>query len=208
MAFTGSALIDSLARRVRDTTNFAHDRPTLLDVLNRVSYVLNAATRVKLTSTSFTPAANRTLYQTDAVASGILRIVGVREAGGRDLLEIPWESLVLNDPAWLHTTGPRHEMFAYIGRDLFVLYPAVKSADIAALTVIHAKTPTALADDAVAWELPDDLEPVLLDLSEVLIYLRGRIFSPQEMIAAPLKRAADALGVEVPYAIKRLGEGF
>ena len=201
MATSGAQLIDALARRVRDTTNFAHSRVFLLDILNRCSYSVNASTRSKVTSVSLTPDPGKTLYATTAI-----KVIGVRDINGRDLMETPWQSLVLNDPSWLHRIGPQHEMFAQIGRDLLVIYPAVKAADIRALTLRVVTTPTALADDAVAWALPDELVPLLLDLAEVIVLFRGRVFFPSSAMDAPLQRVAEAIGVEVPYRVKRHAE--
>lgn len=206
MPFSGATLITSLARRVRDTSNFAHPRATLLDILNRCSYSLNAATRSKIRSVTMTPTAGRVLYPTTEVASDVIYIIGVQDTGGRDLMEVPWPVLVLNDPDWIHTVGTRHQMFSRIGRDILVLYPAVKDADVLDLTIKYVQVPTALADDGVAWVLPDELEPVLLDLAEPIVYLRGRIFTPGSAIADPVGRASEALGVEVPHGMKRHAE--
>ena len=196
MATNGDDLIDSLARRVRDTTNTAYPRTFLLDILNRVTRCLNAGLRLKLASASFTPTAQRALYQTTEVAADIIRVVAVRE-GGRDLQEVPSDHLTFQDNEWVRRQGPRPEVWSRIGRDLLVIAPCqVQSPP--ALTVHYISVPTANTDAATPIETPpDEYVPVLLDLSEALALLSSRVHNAPSAIRAPLERASNALGIEI-----------
>lgn len=201
----GTALIDALARRVRDTTNFAHARTFLLETINRVRRSVVSATQCNINNTTLTPAEERVIYRVSELpVTDVIRVTGFDDADGRELLEVQWEHLVNSDSEWLHRVGPKPLMWARLGRDLLAVYPAVKAADLSALSVFYIQMPVDLADDAVdVTDVPDEYIPLILDLSEVLVLFRGRIFTPTSAIGEPLKRIAQALGIEVKYGADR-----
>src|SRR6185503_12513265 len=177
----GTALVDLLARRVRDLTNFAHSRTFLLETLNRCNRSLNAALQQEVATVGMTSVAGKALYRIPAefaAATDIIRIIGLRDAAGRELQKVEFDQLVEEDPEWLHRVGPRPEVFATIGRDLLAVYPA-QTTPAENLTAVYVKLPAALLDDSGSTPaVPDERVTLLLDLSEVVVYLRGRIFTP------------------------------
>lgn len=199
MATNGDDLIDSLARRIRDNSNTAFSRVFLLDLLNRVSRCLCAALRLKIRSVSFAPTAQRVLYQTSAFASDVIRVVAVRE-GGRDLQEVPPDHLTFQDNEWVRRQGPRPEVWARIGRDIVAIAPCQMQSP-PTLTIDYVAIPTAITDAATPIECPqDEYVSVLLDLSEALALLSGRVHNMPSAIRAPLERASNALGIEIKLA--------
>lgn len=198
----GTVLVTQLARRVRDTTNFAHARTFLLETLNRCNRALNAAIQAEIDTTLIVSVPGRVLYRIPDDFSGatnILRVIGVRDLAGRDLQNIDFDQLVENDPEWLHRTGARPELFARVGRDLLVVYPA-QTAPAELLVAVYVQLPDDLLDDSGETpSVPFERASILLDLAEVVVYLRGRIFLPESAIQAPLSRVAAALGIEMPY---------
>lgn len=196
----GTTLVTQLARRIRDTANFAHTRTFLLETLNRCNRALNAALQAETATASIVSVPGRVLY---AIPDTIVRVIGVRDAAGRELQEIDYEQLVENDPEWLHRVGPRPELFSRVGRDLLAIYPA-QSGPAEALTAVYVVLTTDLLDNgADTPSVPDDNASILLDLAEVVAYLHGRIFTPQSAIQAPLQRVAATLGIEVEYGITK-----
>lgn len=206
----GTTLIDQLARRVRDTTNFAHARTFLLETLNRCNRALQAALQAETATTTLTVVPGRTLYRipTDFGASDIIRVIGVRDAAGRELQDIEFERLVEEDPDWLHRTDVRPEVFSRIGRDLLAVYPAVETPKLGeALTAVYVQRPADFLDDSgLTPAIPDERAMILLDLAEVVVYLRGRIFTPPTAIGDPLKRLSAALGIEIAYGSGKHGQ--
>jgi hypothetical protein len=199
MATNGNALIDSLARRVRDTTSIGYSRAFLLDILNRVSRCLNAGLRLKIRSVSFTPTAQRVLYQTTEFAADVIKVVSVRE-GNRDLQDLPPDHLIFQDSEWVRRQGPRPEGFSRIGRDIVAIFPCQMQSP-PPLTVQYVAIPTAIVDAATAIEVPqDEYVSVLLDLSEAIVLMSGRVHNAPSAIRAPLERASNALGIEIKLA--------
>src|SRR5262245_21353248 len=108
----GTALVNQLARRVRDTTNFAHARTFLLETLNRCNRALNAALQAEISTALVAVHPTKVLYRlpTDTNKTDIIRVIDVFDLGGRMLQEVDFEQLVEEDPEWLHRTGAQPEV--------------------------------------------------------------------------------------------------
>lgn len=174
MATNGNDLITELSRRLRDTSNERHARTTVRDILTQCQRVVNLHKADKVSSASFTPTAGRTLYQVSTVAADVARIDDIRHAN-RSLQPVAFHALAHCDTRWLRAVGSRYELFSRIGGDLFVLYPAMNPAE--AVTVVYVKVPSDVADAATAIDLRDDYVPLLLDLAEVVLSARVKLWS-------------------------------
>src|SRR5213593_4805197 len=119
--FAGNALIDELARRLRDTTNTGYARADVLTILNDVQQIVNARLGLVLGSTTFT-STNSAFCTTSGISSSILRVVDVRD-GNRVLSMTPWARLLHEHPRWLRLTGSRGEVWATVGRELVAVIP-------------------------------------------------------------------------------------
>ena len=181
------AIITEVGNRLRDPSNFAHPRATVLDILSRVQRCLSIGLRLKITSASFAPTARRCLYEITEIASDIGRIVGVRDLG-RDLAEVPFAALGDNDTDWLRREGPQPEVFSTIGRDLVVLTP-FQRASPPTLVVFYTMQTVALVDGAADFPvIPDDYVPLLMDITEAILLMRGRIFTPESALPELMSR--------------------
>lgn len=201
-----SAIIDEMASRLRDTSSFAHPRAVVLDILSRVQRVLNLGLKFQLTSATFAPTAMRCLYQMTEVAADVGKVVAVRDAG-RDLAEIMWDELPSNDAEWLRAEGPQPEAFASIGRDLLVITPMQRIVP-PSLTVVYATQTAALVDDVANFPvIPDEYVSLLEDITEAILLLRGRIFTPESALPELVKRIQEALGVGIVEQDNRHAQG-
>lgn len=166
-----TTIITELGRRLRDPSNFAHSSAVLTRFLDHSQRLINYHFSLILNTTAFTPSAGRTLYQNSEVSANIARIEMVRQ-GGRNLIEVPWHSLVHNDTKWYRGQGQRYDLFARVGNDLFVLYPALSVPQ--SVDVVYTRNTAALTGLAGDVTIPDEYIKLLEDFVETLALLRGR----------------------------------
>lgn len=199
--FAGSDLINTVARRLRDTGNIGYTRVQVLDIINRTQRSINAYLGLVMNNTTFVTTV-APLYSVSAIAADIVRIIEVRE-GSRILTKIPWQHLQHQSPKWVRMPDGQPEVFATIGRDLLALVPVPKTPTT--LTVTYVKLTTNMTDSGVSFmDLPDEHKPLLVDLAEAVLLFRGREF---KIMQAALKRIADALGIEVAtQGMRRLSD--
>lgn len=189
--FAGTTLITEVARRLRDTTNTAYPRATILNAINRVQDAMNVRLGLVHASTTFVTS-NTALYSTSAIATDYAYPVQMYDQNQRELNLLAFERLTQQDEEWLRSFGNRPEFYAPIGRELLAVSPIPYVP--MTLTLRYVKHPTALADaGAPLWDLPDEHKPLLLDLVEALMLLRARDF---HAIQEAIKRAAPKLGIE------------
>jgi len=198
--FAGNTLITELARRLRDTTNVAYPRATVLNIINRVQDAMNVRLGLVYGQTTFNTG-NQALYSTSAIASDYAYPVQMFDANQRELDMISFDRLTQQDEEWVRRFGNRPEVYAPIGRELLAVTPIPVVA--MTLTMRYVKHPTALADaGAPLWDLPDEHKPLLLDLSEALLSLRSRDYIA---IQEAVNRAAPKLGLEDAAQVLRKG---
>lgn len=182
MATSGSDLITALAQRLRDASSGAHSRDFLLRVLSHSQRAVNLAKRGRKASATLTVAPGRTLYETSAIAANVARIERVIHQQ-RPLPEVLWRQLINNNPQWYRDTDDSIRCWARIGGNLFVLYPTIWEVDT--VTVIYTTVPADVIDDVDPVDLPDELLPTVMDLAEVIVLAKGRLFHAME---APMGR--------------------
>jgi hypothetical protein len=132
------------------------------------------------------------LYEVTEVAADVGRVIGVRDSS-RDLYEVSFALLGANNPDWLRTEGPQPEVFSTIGRDLIVITP-FQRASPPTLEVLYTRQTAVLVDDAGNFAvIPDDYLPLLMDITEAILLMRGRIFTPESAIPELLARIERGL---------------
>lgn len=184
---SSTSIIADLAVKLRDPDNFAHSSAVLTRFIDQTQRILNFQQELVLRTLPFTLQDNRTLYRLAEIAPDVGRILTVRDSG-RQLFEVPWRSLVHNDPRWYRGAGRRVDLWARIGNDLVVFYPATRPATT--LSIVYVKVTTTPSGVGTDIEIPDEYATVLADMVELLALLRGR-------------RLAEALDV-----MKRIPEFF
>lgn len=203
--FTGQALINELAERLRDTSNVAYPRASVLRIINLVQDNVNVRLGlVHANATLITDSHAIYSLETLTRCAYPVQVFGQSEVtlvndGVRELDYIPFNSLVRQEPDWLRKFGQRSEIFSTAGRNLLIILPVPIVPET--LKVRYVTHPTALADDNVTqWDLPDEFKPLVLDLCEAVLLLRARDF---HAIQDRLSRAANFLGLEDVAQITR-----
>jgi len=193
MAVAVNDLVTLVSRRLRDPSNVRHSAALVRKVLSHCQRALNRFKADNLATTTLTTTAGRTLYKwTEVHATDVQRIVACRQ-DERDLHEVDWREVVHVDERWLRRTGPRHEVFATVGSDLLILYPAVGYAT--SVDVIYCDAPADMAAGGNI-ELSDDLAPLLADMAEAVLSVKNKQFDTTEALLQRLttKLALDTSG--------------
>ena len=173
MAVAVNDLVATVSLRLRDPSNVRHSAALVRTVLTHCQRALNRFKTDSLATASFATTAGRTLYRwTEVHATAVQRILAVRQ-DGRDLLPVSWRELVHADDRWLRRTGDRHELFANVGSDLLVIYPA--SPVSTTVSVVYAAAPADLAGGGNIT-LSDDLAPLLADMAEAILSVKNKQF--------------------------------
>lgn len=194
--YTGAQFINDVARRLRDTSNTGYPRATVLTFLNACQDLINVRLALTTATTTVTTS-NTAIYQLPTTTP---RILTVRDTDSRELANVSWDWLVAQNVDWLRSFGQRAEIWSQVGRDLLILTPIPEVAT--ALTVVYAPYPTQLADDAVAWTLPDEHKSLLTDLTCGVLLFRAREFNAMQ---DAINRVAPKLGMEDAAQILRRG---
>jgi hypothetical protein len=198
--YSGSALINELATRLRDPSNTGYPRATVLNIINRVQDAVNVRLGLVHATASFTTTPGVTLYQAASIASNFAYVRQAFDDNNIELDVIPYKKLVEQDPRWIHRVGPP-QVVSQIGRTIIVVTPTPLRPT--SVTIKYVKHPTALADaGSPTWDLPDEHKPLVLDLAEAVLLFRGRQFRAMQ---EALTRAAPKLGLEDAAQILRHG---
>ena len=185
-----STAIDLVLTRLRDPNATAHSRAFVMNLLSEAQRLVNAASGSVVASSALATEAQRQLYLITSSLPSVVRVLGVRE-GPRDLEQLDWRVLYQAFPRWHRAIGSRFEVFCLIGRDLLVVHPAKTEAS--SVDVIYVKLTTAFALETDLFEIPDDLIPLAIDLTEAVLLLKNR-----SLVAAAVvgDRIAEKLGLK------------
>jgi hypothetical protein len=188
-----SEMVTTLLRRVRDPQGSQHTPAVVLRLLTEVQRALNTlyADVVESAQADVQP---RVMHlPLEATFPRAIRLLGVRIFGeSRDLTEVPdWRQLATLDRRWFRALGDRHLVWAPVGRDAFVIWPGVER--VVTITAIYARLTDDLAPETEI-ELDNGLHPLLLDLVEGCLLLRGRMFEPLTTVLERLKVGFSAKG--------------
>lgn len=181
-------ILTAVSLRLRDTSNSAYPVAMLNRLIDQCQRILNCNQRLVVKTVNFTTAGDsRVLYLTSAIATDIVRVDMVRQ-DGRNLFDIPWDSLMHQERTWLRCQGTRFDYFSRIGNDIVVIAPAIRvptTVQIVYTSVTPA--PTGATGDI---PIPDEAVPMLQDIVEGVALLRSRKFTEA---SAPLSRVKALL---------------
>jgi hypothetical protein len=183
--------VTTLLRRVRDPQGSQHSPTTVLRLLTEAQRTLNTLYS-DVTESADLDVQPRVMHlPLSAAFPRAIRLLSVRTFGGsRDLTELPdWRQLATLDRRWFRRQGDRHLVWAPVGRDAFVIWPGVER--IVTITAIYARMTDDLRLDSTI-ELDNGLHPLLFDLVEGMLLLRGRMFAPLTAVLERLKAGFTA----------------
>lgn len=171
---TGNEAINIVLGRVRDPMATAHSREFVLSQLSDCQRLVNIYTKAVTKDAVFNVERFHMLY---APLSEIIldhgRICHVHS--NEDKTEVPpcdWLQLSYSQPNWSREVGGQLEHWAYIGRDMLLLYPALRHDSVVNITYA-ALLPDIGSEDSVLV-MPDQYVPMVLDLCEVHLLTKQR----------------------------------
>lgn len=165
--------ISKLLREVDDPDDSAANRERIRRLLSASERVMNAALkRIRSTVTATLPpmVPMRTFA---GIASGVLRIDGVR-VDGRDLARSTIQSFSGISSRWFHALDSKHEGYALVGDAIF-FYPRVNREVFLEVVTVHL--PDELLSDSQTMEIGDDDVPFVRDLARQMVLFRHRKFN-------------------------------
>lgn len=146
-------------------------------VLSAAQEMVNARYKRVLTSKSITLDASTLLFdiRTKLTSPVGINIVSIN-VSNRTLIKLnDWRELFGYDQSWLTRTATRHEVWAQMGADMFVVYPGVTTNTTA--TVIYAGETTTLDDAADSFDVPGEDEGLVYDITEAIFHIHMRNFA-------------------------------
>src|SRR5262245_36284584 len=191
MAEECGPLIDVLLQRTRDPQGTANTRLFVRTILSMAQQLTNAGIKAIIDELPLVTEPMRQVYPIKDLLPVSANIVAVREEG-RDLKEVDWRTLAQVDRQWPRRTGSRFETYSLVGRDLLIVHPALP--ETSHVDVHYAILTAELTSESTRTELHDDFVPVVLDLAETVLLMRGRQF---DQANAALLRIALRFGLNV-----------
>jgi hypothetical protein len=184
---TAGELVDILALRIRDPGNTAHPRILVRRVLAEAQRLVNAETRALLAETTLDLDPGSVVLDLARLLPWAVRVETVRH-GGRDLGRCgSWRELAEADRLWLGRRGGTPRVWCHFTPSKVLLSPA--PADFMQVTLVTTRRTRALPADSDPLELPPNLYPAILDLSEQLLLARQRLFAAIEPAAQRFPQA-------------------
>jgi hypothetical protein len=180
-----------LLRRVRDPQGSQHSRTFVLRLLTDVQRILNALYADVVESAPIDVQPRVMHLPLSATLPSAIRLVGIR-SGGRDLTQLDdWRQLALLSRQWFRTLSTQHQVWAPVGRDAFVVWPGVDEVRTLEGVYVKLTNELDLLPDS-ALEIDNGYWPVLFDLCEACLLIRGRQFDPLLAVQARLKTSIAA----------------
>jgi len=172
-------LTDNLLRRLRDPEATGLSREFVRRILSDSQRLINGAFRRMKETETLTTNAHQMFYKIQDLLPNVLRIEFVRE-GERDLPKTTLQELCQTSTKWHRQTDTRFRHFALVGRDLLVVYPSKPYAS--SVQVVYTKLTTALDNDQVEIEIPDDDMVQASDLAQIIMLTKMREFGIMQPI--------------------------
>jgi hypothetical protein len=169
--------LDILRERLRSTGTVGIGDTLAYQVLSAVQEMVNARNMRVLTAKDITLDASTLLFdiRTKLTSPVGINIVSIT-VSDRTLIKLrDWRELFGYDQSWLTRTAARHEVWAQIGADSFVVYPA-KTTNTTA-SVIYAGETTTLDESTDDFDLPTEDEDLVYDIAEAIFHIHMRNFT-------------------------------
>jgi len=190
MATTVGPIISKILQRVRDPQASTHSRSFVLTILGHAQQLINSLTALVIDNTSFNTLPGLLLYQSASSIPESVAIVDV-EHEGCSLHRGSLEKLKAINETWPRSRSFGLEIYAPIGKDLFVLYPGLKFADT--VKVYYVKDVSLFEDEETdTVDIAKDFEPMMEGMAEVILLLKQRdLDEAEKMIEMLTKRIAE-----------------
>jgi hypothetical protein len=161
-----------VADRVRDPNFNATTQPQTIQLLSYSQQVVNGILGDNVGTTPLVVQPRSLIYQISSFLPQVVKIQAIRDAGGRDLEPMVFESLSWLNMKWITSTADAPRGYALAGRDILVIYPGIRYPQT--LTVVYSTLTPTLATTADSTVLPNEDDDATLDLAEALLLIQHR----------------------------------
>lgn len=177
MARPAKDLVDKLLAEVRDPQGMATSRAQALSLISTCQQQINASLDDVVISTAFNVPPFTQIYPISLTFPDAVRILSIRDPSGRDLSQLSdradIECAWLNS-SWFTEVGSELRSWGLIGRDLLMLRPGLRAQ--VQVTVRYTQVTPVLAIEADPTVVPDEDDPVITDLTALLVRMKSRDF--------------------------------
>ena len=187
--------LDILRERLRSSGTVGIADALAYQVLSAVQEMFNARYKRVLTSKSITLDASTLLFdiRTKLTSPTGINLISIT-VSNRTLTRLrDWREIFGYDQSWLTRTATRHEVWAQMGTDKFLVYPGVTTNTTA--TVVYAGETTTLDEASDSFDIPAEDEALVYDITEAIFLIQKRNFAEAQN---KLKMIAEAVGVGFP----------
>ena len=190
---TASSLTNEVLTRVRDPNGKMHTAAFVRDRLTDAQRVLNGILEYVIANTTISVSASRQFYQVSVSVPSAIRVVGFRGSGTvRAVAQVPsLDSLLIYGPYWSRELGDHYLAWAAVGRELVVLYPALRVDG--SIGCVYVKLTDAFVSTSTTSEFSPEQCGPLVTLVEALLLLRQRDLAA---CARTISRLQEVLTVE------------
>lgn len=161
-----------VADRVRDPNFEGTTQANVISLLSYSQQVVNGVLGDVTGSASLVLQPRTPIYQLSSVLTSAVKIQAVRDASGRDLEPIPFEALSWLSMKWFTAVSDYPRGFATAGRDLLIIFPAVRTAQT--VTVVYSNLTATLNSTGQTTAVPNEDDDAVYDLAEALLLLKNR----------------------------------
>jgi hypothetical protein len=178
-------VLNLLRARLRSTGTTGLADALAYQVLSAAQEMFNGVYKRVLTQASektITLDANTQIFSirskiTSPVAINILDLITVTDLRTLGKLK-DWRELARYDQQWYKKTGSRHEVWAQMGADRFVVYPMVASN--VSVSVAYAHETTTLNDAADDFDVPQEDQDMVYAIAETIFHIHLRNYKEAE----------------------------
>jgi hypothetical protein len=166
--------LDILRDRLRAAGTVGISDTLAYQIVDYVQRMINARYARVVSNSDITLDANTLVFDIRTKLSSATNLISI-VISNRTIPKAPtWKEFVQYDRDWYTRTGTRHEMWAQVGFDKFIVYPA-KTTNTTA-TVYYAKATDTIDDDTDDFEIPGEDERTLYDICELIFHVHMRNF--------------------------------
>ena len=167
-----SAIIDSIAARVRDEANTAHTRADVMDLISRAQMLVNARFEYTLSYTTLTTSIDSSIYDIEHDLDHTLQVNEVR-LGSKSLIKVPrWRNLWKLSRTWMTDIAHQPRGWAQIGKTLLVIWPRPQQP--VDLLVTGVQVTPVYSDEAEVMAMRPENEDLVKDLVTAMLLVRSR----------------------------------
>lgn len=190
--------LDLLRTRLRASGKTGISDALAYQVLSACQEMFNGVKKRVLTTKEITLDANTMLFdiRTKLTSPTGINIVSIwaDEALDRTLIKLDdWREIPKYDQNWYNTTGSRHEVWAQMGADMFVVYPMVTTN--VTVDVTYAGETTTLDDLSDDFDVPGEDQDTVYTLAEIILHMHMHNYPEAK---ARIKDLGEMHGIKLP----------